>query len=56
MTKEQGELIKNALKIVEELGKYDFEDTDELISIEDELRKLIKKAKQLKKNPLWKLN
>ena len=53
--KETGELIKEALKIVDELGKIDWED----MGIDGEgmeyLEALNKRAKKLKKNRLWKL-
>lgn len=52
---EKARLIKDALKIVDELGKLDEEyimtDEDDY----EKLEKLIKKAKELKKNKLWKL-
>jgi len=46
---EKAELIKSALKIVDDLGKMDVDDMDEL-------EKLIEKAHKLKKSRLWKLN
>jgi hypothetical protein len=53
---EKAKLIKNALKIVDELSKMDadgiFANDDEMEALED----LIEKAKKLTKNRLWKLN
>lgn len=47
-------LIKDALKIVDELAKYDI---DDMSSYDKEnLEELIEKAKKLKKDRLWKLN
>jgi hypothetical protein len=53
--KETARLLKEALKIVDELGKLNEEYimTDE--NDYETLEKLIKKAKELKKNRLWKL-
>jgi hypothetical protein len=52
---ETANLIKEALKVVDELGKLD----EEYIMTDEKdyetLEKLIKKAKELKKNKLWKL-
>lgn len=55
--KNKARLIKDALKIVDELAKYDIDnissyDKEEL----EELEELIEKAKKLKKDRLWKLN
>lgn len=52
---EKAELIKDALKIVDELGKFDEEYimTDE--KDYEKLEGLIKKAKKLRKNKYWKL-
>jgi uncharacterized protein YneR len=52
---EKAKVIKEALKIVNSLGKYYFEDKDELIQYEDELKELTFSAKKLKKNKYWKL-
>jgi hypothetical protein len=52
--KETARLLKEALKIVDELATYDFEDMDEYD--QENLEKLIKKAKGLTRNELWKLN
>ena len=52
---EKAKLIKDALKIVNELAKIDI---DELIRHSEgmeELDDLITKSKKLKKNKLWKL-
>jgi hypothetical protein len=51
--KEMAKLLKESLKIVDELANYDFEDMDE--GDKEDLEKLIEKAKELKKNKLWKL-
>jgi len=52
---EKARVIKEALKIVEELGKLTFEDNDELIDVQDNLQKLAKRAKVLKSNRHFKL-
>jgi hypothetical protein len=52
---EKAKLIKEALKIVDELGKNTFEDNDELVDVQDNLQKLAKRAKVLKSNRHWKL-
>jgi len=57
--KETARILKEALLIVDELSKLDYEDLapfmdDELFDF-DKLEKLIKKAEKLTKNPLWKL-
>jgi hypothetical protein len=53
--KEKAELIKSALKIVDELSKMDADSTfandDEMEALEN----LIEKAQKLTKNKLWKL-
>ena len=53
--KETAKILKDALTIVDELGKLD----EEYIMIDEDdyekLEKLIKKAKELKKHRLWKL-
>jgi len=53
--KETAKILKDALTIVDELGKLDEEyimtDEDDY----EKLEKLIKKAKELKKHRLWKL-
>jgi hypothetical protein len=57
--KETARILKEALLIVDELSKLDYEDLapfmdDEMFDF-DKLEKLIKKAEKLTKNPLWKL-
>jgi hypothetical protein len=57
---EKGKLIKNALKIVDELAKSDLADIDgDIITNKDfdvsTLQDLIVKARGLKKNRWWKL-
>ncbi len=52
---EKAKLLKEALKIVDELAKCGFEDDDDLIHSYDELDDLVKRAKTLKRNHLWKL-
>lgn len=53
---QKAKLIKEALKIVDKLGNLD----EEYIMTDEKdyelLEKLIIKAKELKKNKLWKLN
>ena len=49
--KEIAKILKEALVIVDELSYYDFDDIDD----QENLEKLIKKAKILTKNKLWKL-
>lgn len=52
--RDKARLIKDAIKIVDELANYDM---DDLTSYDkDELEELIEKAKKLKKDRLWKLN
>lgn len=46
------DLIKNSLSIVDELGRCDM---DDIIADEVKIEKLIKKAKEIKKNRYWKL-
>ncbi len=57
INKEKGELIKEALKIVDDLAKSDLIDVDYPFDGDDfdylKLQELINKAKQLKKNRLW---
>lgn len=51
--KEKAKIIKDALRIVDNLAKYDI---DDISSYEkDELEELIEKAKKLKKSRHWKL-
>jgi hypothetical protein len=45
------ELLKSALMIVDELSYYDFDDIDD----QENLEKLIEKAKKLTRHRLWKL-
>jgi hypothetical protein len=56
---EKGGLIKDALKIVDELAESDLADIDGNITSDDfdfsGLQKLIVKARSLKKNRWWKL-
>lgn len=56
---EKGKLIKEALKIVDELAKNDLADIDGDFEKNDfdyeELQTLIVKARELKKNRWWKL-
>ena len=57
---EKGRLIKNALKIVDELAKNDFADIDQETYSDDDfnvqqLRDLIISARKLKQNGWWKL-
>ena len=52
---EKAKLIKDALKIVDELGKMDIDDIHHNDDDREELEELIEKAKKLKKNKLWKL-
>lgn len=52
---EKSKLIKEALIIVDELGKCTFNDEDDLIKVQDRLKTLARKAKQLKNNRYWKL-
>lgn len=44
-------ILKEALLIVDELSHYDFDDIDD----QENLEKLIEKAKKLTKHRLWKL-
>lgn len=57
INREKGELIKEALRIVDDLAKSDLGDVDYPFDGDDfdylKLQELIKKAKQLKKNRLW---
>jgi len=54
--KEIARLLKEALKIVDELGKFE---PNELIALDEyelePLEELIERAQKLKKNRLWKL-
>lgn len=52
---EKARLLKESLKIVDELGKLDPLNFDEDVDVLDILEGLIKKAKELKKSSLWKL-
>lgn len=52
---EKSRLLKESLKIVDELGKLDPNDFDKDVDVLDILEGLIKKAKELKKSRLWKL-
>ena len=57
INKEKGELIKEALKVVDDLAKSDLADIDYPFDGDDfdylKLQELINRAKQLKKNRLW---
>lgn len=57
---ETATLLKEALKIVDELAMSDLIHVDEPFTDDDfdylKLQKLIQKAKDLKKNKLWKLS
>jgi hypothetical protein len=50
---EKSKLIKEALKIVDELSKYDFDDMDDYEK--EKLETLIEKAKKITKSRHWKL-
>jgi len=52
--KEKARLIKDALKIVDEVAKLDLEEIEESGNFDD-LRFLINDSKKLTKNRLWKL-
>ncbi len=52
--KEKAKLIKDALKIVDEVAKLDLEDIEDSGNFDD-LRFLIKDSKNLTRNRLWKL-
>jgi len=56
---EKGRLLKEALKIVDELAKNDLADIDGEFTMDDfdwdKLQILIIKARELKKNRWWKL-
>ena len=52
---EKGKLLKEALKIVDELATCSFEDDDDLIHCYDDLYDLVKRSKALKRNRFWKL-
>lgn len=54
--KETAEILKEALKIVDKLAKCEFNGSmDEFIDVQDDIEELIKRAKKLTKNTLWKL-
>ncbi len=59
-SKEKGEILKEALKIVDALAKSDLDGLVEKFTSDDfdydALQNLIKRAKKLKNNRLWKLN
>jgi len=48
-------IIKESLKIVDQLAELNFNGTDELIDLESEFAVIVKRAKNLKRNRLWKL-
>jgi len=56
---ETAKILKDALKIVDELATSDLDDIDYPFESDDfdydKIQKLIRKAKELKKNRLWKL-
>jgi hypothetical protein len=52
--KEKAKLIKDALKIVDEVAKLDLEEIEDSGNFDD-LRFLIKDSKNLTRNRLWKL-
>jgi len=52
--KNKAKLIKDALKIVDALGKFDIDDMSSYDK--DELEELAEKARKLRKDRLWKLN
>jgi hypothetical protein len=56
---EKGRLLKDALKIVDELAKNDLADIDGDFTMDDfdwdKLQRLIIKARELKKNRWWNL-
>ena len=58
-SKEKSEILKEALKIVDALAKNDLDGLVENFTSDDfnynELQNLIKRAKKLKNNRLWKL-
>jgi len=56
MENETAKILKESLKIVDKLATLEFEDMDDFINVQDDLEELIKRAKVLKKNKLWKLN
>lgn len=53
---EKANLLKECLKIVNDLSKCGFDDTDDLISLENELSALVKRAKTVKRNRFFDLN
>jgi hypothetical protein len=53
--KETAKILKDALKIVDELAKIDIEELLRHSEGDEELDDLIKRAKKLKRNRLWKL-
>ena len=52
--KEKARLIKDALKLVDEIADLDLEEMEDSGNVDD-LRFIIKNAKNLKGNRLWKL-
>jgi hypothetical protein len=59
-SKEKSEILKEALKIIDALSESDLDGLVEKFTSDDfdyiELQNLIKRAKKLKNNRLWKLN
>ena len=53
--RETAELLKEAIKIVDELGKIDWDDMGMDEEEMEHLEALNKRAKKLRKNTLWKL-
>jgi hypothetical protein len=53
--KEIAKILKESLKIVDKLATLEFDDMDDFINVQEDLENLIKRAKELKKNKLWKL-
>lgn len=53
MENETAKILKESLKIVDELATLEFDNIDDFINTQDDLEKLIKRAKTLKKNKLW---
>jgi len=53
---EKANLLKECLKIVNELAELDFYDTDELVQWDVKFKKLVKRAKTVKRNRFFDLN
>jgi hypothetical protein len=52
---QKAKLIKDAIKLVDELGKCDVDDILDLVNYEEEMVDFVYRAKQLKRSRLWKL-